>query len=275
MQLVSNPTSVPGSGRLRFERVANRTAVVESYAASPLKFVNPSNHGTAAWVVSGTYGGGLLGGDVIGLNIAAGDHTQSVLMTQASTKVYRSDTPALQTLDCTVGSNALFVSAPDRVACFAGSALKQVQKFTLAPEANLIVVDWISAGRLDSGERWRFDRYCNRIEIWQNNKLRFLDALALDSAHSSIGEKMRRFNTLATVVIMGPQLAAGAQELTQTLASEPLVQGATTRIAASPLGHDGIVLRCASEDIEALGGRLRNALKFVTSIIGDNPWARW
>ena len=104
MQLVSNPTSVPGSGRLRFERVANRTAVVESYAASPLKFVNPSNHGTAAWVVSGTYGGGLLGGDAIGLNIAAGDHTQSVLMTQASTKVYRSDTPALQTLDCTVGS---------------------------------------------------------------------------------------------------------------------------------------------------------------------------
>ena len=146
--LATLPAAPPGTGRLRFERVANRTAVVEAFASSPLKFVNPSNHGSAAWVVSGTYGGGLLGGDSIGLSIDAGAETQAVLMTQASTKVYRSDSSATQTLDCSVGAKALFVSAPDRVACFAGSALKQTQKYMLAPEANLVVVDWISAGRL-------------------------------------------------------------------------------------------------------------------------------
>ena len=31
----------------------------------------------------------------------------------------------------------------------------------------------------------------------------------------------------------------------------------------------------ASEDVEALGTRLRGALKFVCKIIGDDPWARW
>lgn len=275
--LMSLPQSdaPPGTGRLRFERVANRTAVVEAYASSPLKFVNPSNHGSAAWVVSGTYGGGLLGGDAIGLTIDARERTQAVLMTQASTKVYRSDVPASQTLDCTVGAGALFVSAPDRVACFAGSALRQTQKYTLAPDASLVVVDWISAGRLESGERWQFDRYCNRIEIWQNERLRFLDALALDAQHGPLADRMRRFNTLATVVIVGPQVAQGAAALATAISEPALEKRVATRVAASPLGDDGIVLRCAGVDVEALGKTLRAALKFVCEIIGDDPWARW
>ncbi len=264
----------PGTGRLRFERVADSTAVVESFASSPLKFVNPRNHGSAAWVVSGTYGGGLLGGDAIDLKIDAGMHTQAVLMTQASTKVYRSEIPASQSIECTIGEGALFVSAPDRVACFAGSALRQSQRYTLAAGANLIVVDWISAGRLESGERWQFDRYCNRIEIWQNERLRFLDSLTLDSAHGSLAERMRRFNTLATVVIVGPMLAKGIADMSAFVSEESLARQAETRIAASPLGDDGIVLRLAGADVEALGTRLRSTLKFVCDLIGDDPWAR-
>ncbi len=196
-------------------------------------------------------------------------------MTQASTKVYRSDSLAIQALDCTVGARALFVSAPDRVACFAGSTLKQTQKYTLAADANLVVVDWISAGRLESGERWQFERYCNRIEIWQNGRLRFLDALTLDAMHGPLAERMRRFNTLATAIIVGPQVAKGAAALAGVIAEEGFARGVETRVSASPIGEDGIVVRCASVDVEALGARLRNALGFVCEIIGDNPWSRW
>lgn len=266
--------ALPGTGRLRFERVANCTVVVESFASSPLKFINPRNHGSAAWVVSGTYGGGLLGGDAIDLKIDVGENTQAVLMTQASTKVYRSDIPATQSLDCAVRDGALFISAPDRVACFAGSALRQTQRYTLAAGANLVVVDWISAGRLESGERWQFERYCNRIEIWQNERLRFLDSLALDSVHGPLPERLRRFNTLATVVIVGPMLANGIADLSAFVAEESLAKNFETRVAASPLGDDGIVLRLAGVDVEALGARLRSTLKFVCEIIGDDPWAR-
>ena len=95
-----------GSGRLHFEQVSGKTAIVESFAASPLKFVNPSNHGTASWVVCSTYGGGLLGGDSIDLEIDVGKNTQAVLMTQASTKVYRSGEFARQSIDCRVASGS-------------------------------------------------------------------------------------------------------------------------------------------------------------------------
>lgn len=264
----------PGTGRLRFEMVANKTAVVESFASSPLKFVQPNNHGSAAWVFCSTYGGGLLGGDAIDLAIDVGAQTQAVLMTQASTKVYRSGLSARQTLDCRVGSGALFAAAPDRVACFAGSSLQQTQRYTIARDGNLAVVDWISAGRLESGERWQFERYASRIEIWRGERLHFLDSLLLDSAHGSLSKRMSRFNTLATVVIAGPKLAAGAAALLEQIGQSGIEKRADTRIAASPLGDDGAVLRLASVSVEALGGRLRSALQCVCDLIGDDPWVR-
>jgi urease accessory protein len=264
----------PGSGRLRFERVAGKTSVVESFAASPLKFVNPSNHGSAAWVVCSTYGGGLLGGDSIDLDINVGENTKAILMTQASTKVYRSGECARQNIDCRVGGDALFVAAPDRVACFAGSSMQQTQHYTLEPDANLVVVDWISAGRLESGERWQFDRYSNRIEIWSAGRLIFLDALLLDDAHGALAFRMSRFNTLATVVLAGPMLASGIAALLSQIAEAPIAPRALTRIAASPLGDGGAVLRLASESVEALGAQLRAVLEFVCELIGEDPWAR-
>jgi urease accessory protein len=264
----------PGTGRLRFERVAGKTAVVESFAASPLKFVNPSNHGSAAWIVCSTYGGGLLGGDAIDLSVDVGAETQAVLMTQASTKVYRSGLSARQAIDCRIGSDALLIAAPDRVACFAGSNFHQTQRYTLAADANLVVVDWISAGRLESGERWQFDRYSNRIEIWRDGRLHFLDALLLDAAHGPLAPRMGRFNTLATMVLAGPKLADGVAALLGAIGESGIVAHAETRVAASPLGDDSAVLRLAGESVEALGAQMRAALQFVCKLIGDDPWAR-
>jgi urease accessory protein len=266
--------SAAGTGSLRFECVANRTAVVESFASSPLKLIHPSNHGSAAWAVNSTYGGGLVGGDAIELKIEAGEKTQAVFMTQASTKVYRSGLATRQHLECNVGNDALFVAAPDRVACFAGSNLQQSQRYTLAPAASLVLVDWLSAGRIESGERWQFDRYSNRVEIWRESRLLLLDALLLDSAHGSIAARMKRFNTLATVVITGPALAQAASHLLKSNGETEIEARADKRIAASPLGEDGALLRLAAVDVESLGAQLRKILRFVCDIIGDDPWAR-
>ena len=83
---------------------------------------------------------------------------------------------------------------------------------------------------------------------------------------------MRRFNTLATVVITGPQLARGAAAMLET--QDDISKRLDTRVAASPLGDDGVVLRLASTDVEALGARLRRELQFVCALIGDDPWLR-
>lgn len=267
-----------GVGRLRFSAVAGRTAVVEAFAASPLKIVLPQNHGASAWAVTSTYGGGLLGGDTIALDVDVESNANAVLLSQASTKVYRSALPARQTVKARVASGALLVAAPDRVACFAGSTLQQAQQYDLDANANLVLLDWISAGRLESGERWEFDHCSSRIEIRREGRLAFLESLLLDAQHGSLASRMRRYNTLATLVFCGPLLSAGAgalldaMELTGPGVGPEAGQGILS--GASRFADDGIVLRWAAEDVETLALRIKAALKFVADLLGDDPWAR-
>jgi urease accessory protein len=275
-ELTSANAAAAGSGRLRFEcaEASGRTRLVDAFAASPLKIVQPRNHGSAVWAVTSTYGGGLLGGDNITLDVDVGENAQAVLMSQASTKVYRSDFPSRQALTARVGSGGLLISVPDRVACFAGSAFQQEQKIELAADANAVVLDWLVGGRVASGERWEFDHYASRIEISRAGKRVFLESLLLDAQHGTLSDRMRRFNTLAALVIVGPALNTGAQALYESIAAQPVERSAQTVCAASQIGTDGVVLRWAGVDVETVGREIRKALRFVSELIGDDPWAR-
>jgi len=267
-----------GLGRLRFSAIAGRTAVVEAYAASPLKIVLPQNHGSAAWAVTSTYGGGLVGGDTIALEVNVEANAKAVLLSQASTKVYRSALPARQTVKAHVAPGALLVAAPDRVACFAGSTLQQAQQYELDANANLMLLDWISAGRLESGERWAFDHCSSRIEIRREGRLAFLESLLLDAQHGSLALRMRKYNTLATLVFCGPKLFEGAGTLLDAMEQTGPGIGAEAGrgilCGASRFTDDGIVLRWAAEDVETLALRIKAVLKFVADLLGDDPWAR-
>ena len=270
------PANVPGTGRLRFELVNGRTAVVESFAASPLKWVHPRHYGSAAWAVSSTYGGGLLGGDRIATTLRLGAGTRAVLTTQATTKIYRSDLAAEQHTDCFVGAGAFFLGASDRVVCFARSSFRQRQRYELAPGASLAVVDWLAAGRCDAGELWLFDAYRNRIEVFAGGRLAFMDALDLNQSAGPLAVRMGRFTSLATVLLIGPLVEPGARELLARVQNEVVARTATTGFlaAASPLAVGGAVLRCAAVDVETMAANLRALLAFVAGLIGEDPWAR-
>src|SRR5205814_4902010 len=58
----------------------------------------------ASWVYAVTYGGGIVGGDAIRLNVDVERGARGVLSTQASTKVYRSLRPSSQHLIASVRS---------------------------------------------------------------------------------------------------------------------------------------------------------------------------
>ncbi len=83
----------PARGLLELSLVAGRTAATRSFATSPLKLLIPRRRTAAAWVYAGTYGGGLVAGDEIDLDVRIGPKALGVLGTQASTKVYRSPRP--------------------------------------------------------------------------------------------------------------------------------------------------------------------------------------
>jgi urease accessory protein len=267
----------PGHGLVEVARVAGRTAVVRARADSPLKLLAPRGRARSAWVFASTYGGGLVAGDDVRLRVKVGPGATLLLGTQASTKVYRSTDGRVtrQALGATVADGGLLVVAPDPLTPFAGAVHEQRQRVDLAPGGSLVLLDWITSGRRARGERWAFGRYASRNDVYQGGVHALADRLALDPADGPLDAPSRlgRFECLALVVIIGPQLAGASKLVLDEVGSRPLRRRETLVDAASPL-RDGVVLRVAAEATELLGRYLRETLAFVPELLGEDPWAR-
>ena len=184
------------------------STVTRAYAESPLKWLTPGNGGRAAWVFAASYGGGLVGGDHLSLEVDVAAGAAALLSTQASTKVYRSATGASTRLAARVGERALLVSLPDPVVCFAGSDYRQTQAFALDSSGGLVAVDWMASGRRGSGERWAFDGYASTTRVRIDGRLALHDAVRLDRADGDLAARAGRFDVLAVAVIAGERWRA-------------------------------------------------------------------
>jgi urease accessory protein len=266
----------PGSGSLAFQKVRGKTVLTSAAAASPLRLLHPKNSGTAAWVYTATYGGGLLGGDAIALDVTVGDDASALVSTQASTKIYRADRPASQRLDAYAGDGSLLVLLPDPVTPFAASEYSQEQRIDLAPGASLIAVDLMTAGRVSSGERWQFTSYSSRTWLRRSGRVILHDATLLTGADGAVTSRMDRFNCLAWAVVIGPAVRAAAARLAGILTGAPVPRHADVLLSAAPLEDDGVLLRIAGTSAQQVGAVLKQHLNFVPSLLGDDPWAsRW
>lgn len=75
---------------------------------------------------------------------------------------------------------------PDPVTCFSSARYLQKQVFRVFPESNLVVVDWITSGRHESGEKWAFELYRSKNQIYlEGDEPLFIDSVMLASCKLS------------------------------------------------------------------------------------------
>uniref|UniRef100_A0A453NK15 Urease accessory protein D n=1 Tax=Aegilops tauschii subsp. strangulata TaxID=200361 RepID=A0A453NK15_AEGTS len=172
-------------GVVRVEKVRGRSAVTRCFAKYPLKIIVPSKVGPASsgavWLYVLTYGGGIVSGDKISCAVTVGDGCTAAMTTQASTKVYKA-----------VGSKCS----------------EQKQVFHVSGDSNLVIVDWFTSGRYESGEKWDFTSYksVNHILLEEYQPL-FIDSVLLEQGSDcTIAERMQEYNVVAMVVLLGPKL---------------------------------------------------------------------
>lgn len=269
-------TSQPGTGFVDLLQINGKTAITRCRANSPLRLLTPRSGESAARIVTGTYGGGLLDGDAIDLTIKAGPSTKCLLTTQASTKIYRSASlGTAQRITVSAADDALVVSLPDPIVCFAASRFRQRQQFNLSASASLLMLDWFTSGRAARDERWQMHHYASHTEITVASKCVFRDALELDPNDGKIGTQMRMgpVDCFATAVMVGPAFADQANQLVQLLQKQPLAQGDPLLFGASQF-PPAAVIRLAGKSAEAVGDWLKQKLAFVTPFLGIDPWLR-
>ncbi|NOT26501.1 MAG: urease accessory protein UreD [Acidobacteria bacterium] len=244
-----------------------------AYATSPLRLLMPRNHGNAAWVYTSSFGGGLVDGDCLVLDIDIAPGAAAFVSSQASTKVYRSARGTSVEVYARVGREGLLVAAPDPVVCFAAARYQQVQQFELIGGGSLILVDWLSSGRHGSGERWAFDDYRSRIRVRQDGALVVHDSIGLRAEDGDLAERLGRFDVIGMMLLLGETLREPARTIVDNVAGIPLTRRADELVAATPV-RDGCLLRFAGTSVERVSRMLREYLEFVPRLLGDDPWAR-
>jgi urease accessory protein len=234
--------------------------------------LTPRNHGESAWVYLVGLGGGLVDGDGIRLDIESERGTSAFVSTQSAQKVYRSPRGCCHRINARVAEGAALALVPDPVVCFSGARYTQRIDVSLAPDASLVVFDGFFSGRAARGERWQFARLDSRTTIERAGQVVVMDAIRLDPAHGSIGERMGRFDVMLSLFAAGPRFQAVCEAMRAPRAAPSPSDG--TIIAASPVGDDAVVLRVAADRFESASTALRPSFEALARVLGDDPFAR-
>jgi urease accessory protein len=258
------PRSARGGAGTVTARVANgRTVLAAVRADSPLRLIQPTFPGTsgAAAVCIVTFGGGLVDGDAIELDLVVEAGATLVLFTQSSTKVFRGSSS--QRLSAKVEGTLVFL--PDPVSAFAGARYTQRVDVALGAAGACVLLDGFTSGRAAFGERWAMRALDLRTTITRVGDGIVTDALLLDTADGSIAERMGRFDAVATLIAVGH----AAEPVARAIRREPIAPPvAELVVAASPLpralglGVPGAIARVAASSpagaLQAVRSRLRN-----------------
>jgi urease accessory protein len=269
--------ALPAAGRGEIEVVRSaggRSVVSRAYATSPLRLLTPVNHGDAAWVYASSYGGGLVDGDNVDLDVHVAAGASAFMSTQASTKVYRSARGASTATRARVDAGGFLVVAPDPIVCYAGARYQQVQHFAVEGDGALVLVDWVTSGRRAAGERWRFVEYDARTEVRTGATLALHDRLLLRAADGDLSARMGRFDVLALVVLAGGGVVDEAAQVVTRVAARPFDRRPALLLSAAALRGGGCAVRVAGQSVEQVGAAIADLLAFVPRRLGDDPWSR-
>lgn len=283
--------------------INGRSAVSTMQYKYPLKFLHIANPAkvspgrnneahTTAWIYEINYGGGLVSGDTIQIDLNVGENTTMVVTGQSSMKIYKSKEKGKHSkhhILGTVEKNALMCLAFPPVTCYAGSEYEQSQIIKLKDEsASAVVVEWTTSGRIALGESWDFSFFQTCNEVWLGNELLIRDAVKLTDADGTptVKERMFPYTSIATVIIVGskvlPYATLAEEQVRKTQLEKPSANGVPAILSTASLLKKGLGTRekTVGSVIKIAGETPAQVLQFFQSflaplwsdLLGDDPY---
>jgi len=252
-----------------------------------------------------TYGGGIVAGDTINLEVTLNSGTRLILLTQGSTKIFKtpdSCTTSRQHMHVRLNHDAALVYLPDPVQPFAQTTFSQSQIYHLTKgEGSLCVCDWVTSGRSAKGENWDIYEYRSQNEVWAiddvgKGRLLLRDNLILDKhgrTDMQLASRMDNHSVFGTLIIRGPIFSSLARYFQDEFEALPRIGGRDwgdmTQSELTPLEQrrverqekekvDGliwsaacvrgfVVVKFASREVEGSRNWLRDMIKAENSVL--------
>ncbi len=167
--------------RIVIEQTGGISRLTSARSLSPLKILNPKTHSTACHVMLSSYGGGLLQGDTVELDVYGRLGSRLFLGSQAHGHIYGSPDGRTSSwlLNATL-EDALAVVYLDPLIPHAKSRYHQRQSWRLMGASNLVLIEWFSAGRVKTGEVFAFESVKTDLELSKDGELLMIERMFID-----------------------------------------------------------------------------------------------
>jgi urease accessory protein len=248
-------------------------------AESPLKILKPKNHGTAAWAIAATFGGGLVAGDRIALSVDVERGASLFLGSQSSQKAFRGASSTR--VDARVRDGALLVLWPDPLACFHGADHVQNTLIEVDEGGSVVVLDAYTAGRPAHEPPFSFASLRMHTRVTRAGAPAFIDGVRIERDALPRFAEMRAFATLfacgprADLTALAVNGAASPDRIDSTTVAASDRAGSTDCVAsAHSLDGGRTVVRVAATRADRLAHALAPFTAAIARELGDNPFGR-
>jgi urease accessory protein len=194
--------------------------VFECRSVAPVRITNPRVEAPSCHVLVTNYGGGMVDGDKVCLEVVCREGTRLNIGSVGNLQVYKSSiTGCSQAVRGLLEKDALCVMNTDPIVLHSGSRFEQRQEWNVHPESSLLVAEWVVAGRLATGERFAFDEYVSDFTALVDGHPLMVDRFEFRPDHLDYRDPAL-FSTLAcllNVYLVGRRWAPLEERLAQEI----------------------------------------------------------
>jgi urease accessory protein len=185
------------------------------------------------------------------------------------------------------------------VTCFRSASYNQIQTFHVAPNASVVILDWLTSGRKALNEDWVFTRYYSENEVYIGGKRWARDVMLLETDESStsdvglgplprrtLGERLSPYSCYAMVMLYGTQVQnviKNLQAMFETITvfkrrvPEDLIWSFSLIEIPSAEGllvGEGAIVRVAGKGTEQVKMWLKEGLRGIEDAVGVDVYRR-
>ena len=187
-----------------------------------------------------------------------------------------------------VASESVLLLLPEPVTCFSDATYNQIQKFKISEGGSVVILDWITSGRMSRGEEWAFSRYYSVNDIWYNGRRVAKDVTLLDNhdhpenaciPKRPLQNKLQPYSCYAMLFLYGPRVHHIIAELVSQYNKISILKSKVPSQliwSTSPIDStgQGVVVRVGGDETETVKAWLKQVLSGIEHIIGKDAYGR-
>jgi urease accessory protein len=256
---------ITGELSLRLINNQGRMVFEKSYVRGALKLGKPVWRNGVPLYYLLHVGGGYVSGDQYSQQIELLDHTSLYLTTQAATKVYKGQNPAIVSTNIKIGEGSHLSFLQDPLIMYENATFHQFTEIELAPTSTLYFSEIITPGWSASANPFLYNELYSDFSIKRDGKLFYVDRLCWGGGIQPTMLQLDSYSHYGTYLCIESSLPSSfIDQLYQ-------IEKVDCQIGLSKLKEEGFVLKIIANQTQTIEAIFQEVDTLLRNRKGEKP----